>query len=256
MGHLLDFFIKINILIRVYLFFIKLKMWNPFKWFNKRGSSLESSQDPKSLENSQGSRILETLWVSVDSAINDRISNKDRTSDSLGRENLVKDLKSLSRKDFEICKNKLEDILKEDVINLVFWDNIEKTKTRDFSRNDIDWYIKHYLYETDFWNDLANQGVFFQKIWGDGFDKKIIMSLQQWIQRWKKEVRVNIPFKQQYHSKSGFYKVDIDEVDIKYKWGDEIERVANLIDFLQKLHECSKDLSQDRKLWVFGKNKK
>ena len=253
MGRLLDFFIKINILIRVYLFFIKLKMWNPFKWFNKRGSSLESSQDPKSLENSQGSRILETLWVTVDSAINDRISNSDRTLNSLGRESLVKDLKSMSKKDLEICKNKLEDVLKKNVINLVFWDNIEETKKRDFSRFDIDRFVKDYLYE-DFWKDLSKQEVFFQKIWGDGFDKKILLSLQQRIQRWENEVRVNIPFKQQYFNKSGLYKVDIDEVVIKYIWGDRIERVVNLIGFIHKLPK--RWMSSDMKLWNFGNKKK
>jgi len=229
-------------------------MWDLFKWFNIIGSSLEKFRDSKILEDSQGSRILETLWVTVDSAVNNRLSSEDWTSDYYGKDNLVKDLKSMSKKDLEVCKNKLEDILKNNVINLVFWDNIDETKTRDFSRSDIDLYIKYYLYQTDFWNDFANQGVYFQRIWGDGFDEKILLSLQQRIQRWKKEVRVNIPFKQQYFNQSGLYKVDTDEVVIKYMWGDRIERVVNLINFIHKLPKKGKD--GDRKLWVFDNKKK
>lgn len=217
---------------------------NIFNLFNKGEVNLEGSWDLKTWYGSQNFRVLKTLWISVEDAINDRVSN------SIDRKKLVKDLKNMSGKDLEACKSRAENLLKEDVVELVFWDYIEKTKARDFSWNDIDWYRNYYLYETDFWNKLANRWIFFQKIWGDGFDKKILLSLQQRISRWKNEVHVNIPFRQQYQNRSGLYKVDIDEVDIKYKWGDKIERIVNLINFVQEVQRIDK--SGDRKLWVFG----
>ena len=217
---------------------------NIFNLFNKGEVNLEGSWDLKTWYGSQNFRVLKTLWISVEDAINDRVSN------SIDRNKLVKDLKNMSGKDLEACKSRAENLLKEDVVELVFWDYIEKTKARDFSWNDIDWYRNYYLYETDFWNKLANHWIFFQKIWGDGFDKKILLSLQQRISRWKNEVHVNIPFRQQYQNRSGLYKVDIDEVDIKYKWGDKIERIVNLINFVQEVQRIDK--SGDRKLWVFG----
>ena len=68
--------------------------------------------------NSQNYWLLDALWMSVDDAIDKRVF------DSFDRDNLVNDLKNLSVKELIICRNNLENRLKKEVINLLFWDNI------------------------------------------------------------------------------------------------------------------------------------
>ena len=228
---------------------MKLKMKNPFRMLSNKLNKFENPEKSKDLENSQNPLILETFWMSIDDAIDSWISN------SWDREKLVKDLNSISKKDLEICKNILEDRLRKEGIKILFWDNIGWLNNNEFSCGEIDSYSRYYLWDTDFGNNLANQWVYIQKVWGEWFDKKILLSLQNWIDRWKNEVRIDFPFIQQYHRQSDSYKIDLHDLDIKYVWKrDKVERVVNLIDFLQKLQKCSKDLSQNRKLWIFGGN--
>ena len=169
----------------------------------------------------------------------------------MNKDKLLKELNSLSWKDLEICKNILEDRLKKESVKVLFWNDVKFST--DFSWGDIDYYSRYYLWNTDFGNDLANQNVFIQKVWGKGFNKNIFLSLQNRINRWENEVRVNFPFIQQYHRHSDSYKFDVNNLEIKYIWKrDKAEHAVNLIDFLQKIQKCSKSLSQNRKLWVFG----
>ena len=167
---------------------------------------------------------------------------------------LGKVLENMKKKDIEACKNELECVLKKDVVSLVFWDNIEKLKWQDFWGWEIRNYRHTYLstWVTDFWNDLANKNISFQGI-GEDYDKKIELSFQYWIQRGIQEVYVNIPFRQQYNNGSNFYKVNLEDMGIKYIWLTPIECIVNLINFCKETHaQLEKVLLNNRKLWIFG----
>ena len=200
-------------------------------------------------ENSQNYWLLDALWMSVDDAIDKRVF------DSFDRDNLVNDLKNLSVKELIICRNNLENRLKKEVINLLFWDNIEEIEKRDFSWHDLYNYIRGYLWDTDFGQSLPWENIFIDEIWGRWFDKKILLSVQSRIDRYVNNgVEVNIPFYQQYYNQSGIYKTDTDHIDIKYLWKrDKIECIVKLIKFIQGIQKSIKNVSGDRKLWVFGK---
>lgn len=210
------------------------------KLFSRKGKSLQNTQNPE---------LLSTLWMNVDNTLNEWICKP------LDEEKLLKDLKNMNRSELKICENRLEKMLKDNIVSILFWDNLEQLKWKDFSLNDLEWYRNYYLWDTDFWKDLANKCIFLQNLWDEWLSKKILLSLQYRIQRWKTEVRVNVPFNQQYNRQSNSYKIDIDDIGVKFLWLRWGERIVKLVDFLQKIQN-SPDNSGVRKLWIFGNQEK
>jgi len=200
----------------------------------------------KAREAEQERRISDALWMSLEEAVKSRIWG------SVDTWKLCEILGKMKKNDLEVCKKELESSLKRDVVSLVFWDYVDKLKWQDFFGNSIIDYWSNYLSVTDFWNNLANKDISFKKI-GELFDKKILLSLQYWIQQWSQKLSVNIPFNNQHKGYASLYKVDLDDVGIEYKWFKGVDRVLYLIDFCRVIHEqLERVSSNDRKLWIFG----